>query len=95
MLTVIAKITALKGKEEEAKAALQGLVAPTLVEEGCIDYVLHQSNDDATIFYFYENWESQQHLDKHLVNDHLVAFGAIAGSLLAGPAELSFLTKLS
>lgn len=94
MLTVIAKITAQAGKEEIAKQALLGLIPPTVAEEGCIDYVLHQSNEDATIFYFYENWESQEHLDKHLVNNHLVEFGKTSGEFLAGPAELILATKL-
>lgn len=94
MLTVLAKITAQAGKEAAAKEALEALVAPTLVEEGCIDYVLHQSNEDPCVFYFYENWTSKELLDKHLANTHIVAFGEKAATLLAGPAELHFLTKL-
>ncbi|MFC0185498.1 Quinol monooxygenase YgiN [Pseudarcicella hirudinis] len=94
MLTLIAKITAKAGKEEEAKAELIKIVAPTLAEEGCIEYTLHQSAEDPKLFFFYENWESKEHLAKHSVSAHITAFGEKAGELLEGPAELYPMLKV-
>ena len=94
MLTVIAKIIAKEGKEEEARIALNALVAPTLIEEGCIDYVLHQSNEDPKVFFFYENWTSKESLENHLANVHIAEFSAKAHDLLSAPAELYFLSKV-
>lgn len=88
-LTVVAKITAKKGKEALAKTALEGLIAPTLKEEGCIEYRLHTSADRPEEFLFYENWESEAHLQQHLKNTHILDFLEVAGDLLDGDAELS------
>ena len=60
--------------------ALQG---PTRSEEGCINYDLHQSKEDLSRFMFYENWKSQEDLDKHLQMPYLTAFREKAGDLLA------------
>lgn len=94
MLTVIAKILVKEDKIEEAKSALLALVAPTLKEEGCIDYVLHQSNDDPKLFVFYENWTDKESLENHLANVHIAEFSAKAEELLEAPAELFFLSKV-
>jgi len=88
-LTVVAKITAKKGKEKEAQKGLQGLIEPTLKEEGCINYDLHISADNPGVFLFYENWASYDLWQKHLENDHIKAFIERAGNLLEGEAELS------
>lgn len=88
-LTVVAKITAKKGKEKEARNGLQELIEPTLKEEGCINYDLHISADNPGVFLFYENWASYDLWQKHLENDHIKAFIERAGDLLEGEAELS------
>ena len=66
LLTVIAHMKALPGKEQELRAALEDLVDPTLAEDGCVNYDLHQGVDDPSWFFFYENWESGEKLDAHL-----------------------------
>lgn len=72
-LTIIAHITAKPGQIELVKAALEKLVAPTLAEEGCINYDLHQDNDNPAHFMFYENWESREMWQAHTKAPHLVA----------------------
>ena len=62
-LIVIARVTAKEGHADEVKAALLELVEPTLKEEGCIQYDCHQDLEDANKFYFYEIWESADHLN--------------------------------
>ncbi|SFU60022.1 Quinol monooxygenase YgiN [Pustulibacterium marinum] len=94
MLTVIAKIIAKKTKVAETKALLQSLVAPTLQEEGCIQYDLHQGSAEEQVFFFYENWEDRNALEKHLANTHLVAFKDKAQDLLEKPMEVFLLSKL-
>lgn len=94
MLTVIAKMTAKQSKIVETKALLQSLVAPTLKEEGCIQYDLHQEKPEEQVFFFYENWESREALEKHLANDHLADFKKKAQSLLEKPMEVFLMHKL-
>lgn len=85
LLTVIANMRAKPGKEQELRAALEALVEPTTREDGYVNYDLHQAVDDPAVFYFYENWESQQKLDAHLTTPHLEQFKAKMGDLLAEP----------
>lgn len=79
-LTVVAKLVAKKESVETVKSELLKLVAPTRGEEGCIDYNLHQDNDNPALFIFYENWESAACLEKHINSAHYKAYaGAVAG----------------
>lgn len=94
MLTLIAKIVVKADKIEEAKSGLLALIPPTLKEKGCIDYVLHQSNDNPQLFLFYENWTDRECLENHFANEHVATFSAKAEDLLAEPAELFFLSKV-
>ncbi len=82
LLTVIASMKAAPGKEDELKRELEALIEPTGQEDGFVNYDLHQSTEDPGTFFFYENWESPEHLDAHLAAPHLVRFAEIMGDLL-------------
>lgn len=88
-LTVVAKITAKKGKEQETKQALESLIPITLQEEGCINYDMHVSADNEGVFLFYENWSSYELWQKHMKNDHLQQFIAKLPEIVEGDIELS------
>ena len=82
-LTIVAKIHANPDKIDRVKAELQKLVPITREEQGCIQYDLHQDNDNPAHFLFYENWESRELWQAHMNAPHLVAHmkateGAIA-----------------
>ena len=70
-LTVVATVKAKAGFEDEVGKTLAKLIEPTLKEEGCINYDLHRSIEDSSIFVFHENWESKAHLDRHLETEHI------------------------
>ncbi|MDR4507196.1 MAG: antibiotic biosynthesis monooxygenase [Candidatus Brocadiaceae bacterium] len=93
LITVVAKIKAKQGAEEKVREELLKLIAPTLLEEGCIDYDLHQDYTDASLFFFYEKWESEFHLEKHLQSHHIDAcFETLDG--LVDQLEVNRLTKI-
>ena len=50
------------------------LVPITRKEQGCINYDLHQDNENPAHFLFYENWESHQLWQAHMNNQHLKDF---------------------
>ena len=87
-VTVIAHVHAKPGKEEATKLALLALVEPTRVEEGCLNYDLHQYPDERTKFCFYENWTSRELLEKHLASAHVQAFRAQIPELLTAPPDI-------
>lgn len=73
-LTIVAKVVAKKECIQAVKTELLKLVEPTRRESGCIDYRLHQDNDDPAAFFFYENWESGDCLEKHINSEHFKAY---------------------
>ena len=70
-LTIIANIIAKEDKIELVKSELLKLIDVTRAEQGCINYNLHQDNEDPKHFLFYENWESRELWQTHMDNQHL------------------------
>jgi len=88
--TVLAVFEAKSGKEHELEEVLTGLIAPTLKEEGCINYDLHKLIDIPAGFMFYENWTSKEAHAKHCQAPHLKAWQARTDELLAKPYDVTF-----
>jgi len=70
-LTIVANIKAQPDKIDLVKAELLTLITFTRSEQGCINYDLHQDNDNPAQFIFYENWETRELWQAHMANDHL------------------------
>ncbi len=75
-LTILAQITAAAGKEELVRAELEKLVPITRTEPGCLQYDLHEDNDNPGFFVFYENWQSRALWQTQMNAPHLAAYGA-------------------
>ena len=82
-VTVVAKVTAKSDAIEAVKIALIKMLAPTRQEEGCIEYRLHQDNDNPAVFVFYENWKSPACLERHMNSQHFQAYVAAVVDLIA------------
>ena len=75
-LTIVANIKANTDKIDLVKAELLKLIEITRAEEGCINYDLHQDNENPAHFIFYENWESGELWQTHMGNQHLADYMA-------------------
>ncbi|WP_108801660.1 putative quinol monooxygenase [Aquimarina sp. Aq107] len=73
-LTIVARILAKEEKRELVKSELLKLIDITRAEKGCINYDLHQDNENPNLFLFHENWESRALWQEHMNNDHLAAY---------------------
>ena len=73
-LTIVAKILAKPEKKTLVKKELLKLIETTIAEKGCINYDLHQDNENKNLFLFYENLESRKLWQKHMNNSHLAAY---------------------
>lgn len=82
-ITIVAHIHAHPDQIDLVRAELEKLIPITRGEEGCIQYDLHQDNEDPAYFMFYENWESRDLWQAHMNAPHLAAYqqateGAVA-----------------
>ena len=82
-LTIVATIKANPDKIDLVKAELTKLIDTTRSERGCINYDLHQDNDDPAHFVFYENWESRELWQTHMGAPHLAAYMAATDGAVA------------
>ncbi|WP_440875206.1 putative quinol monooxygenase [Thalassotalea sp. PLHSN55] len=86
-LTIVANIIAESDKVDLVKSELLKLIDITRSEAGCINYDLHQDNENPAHFVFYENWQSRELWQTHMNNQHLKDYmqateGAVASFVL-------------
>ena len=82
-LTIVANIKANPDKIELVKVELLKLIDITRAEQGCINYDLHQDNENPAHFLFYENWESRELWQAHMAAPHLAAYMAATEGAVA------------
>jgi quinol monooxygenase YgiN len=90
---VIARSLARRGRENELRELLRGMLAPTRAESGCKLYELYES-DSKGRFYFYEIWESQSVLDQHAASPHFKYLEQTVGELVQEPFEVNILERI-
>jgi quinol monooxygenase YgiN len=90
---VIARAVARKGKEDQLKKLLQGMLAPTRAEPGCRLYELYESGERGR-FYFYELWENQAALEQHAASPHYKQLELLVRDLLEEPFEVNILKEV-
>jgi|SRR5579862_3032187 len=90
LYTVLAQFEAKSGKEQELEEILTSLIAPTLKEEGCVNYDFHKCSDNPVQFMFYENWLNHETFKKHINSPHIKQSQTKIDELLAKPYEVTF-----
>ncbi|SEI37084.1 Quinol monooxygenase YgiN [Dyadobacter koreensis] len=83
------------GNSEALKKQLLNLVAHSTKEEACLQYDLHQSQEDPNVFIFHEEWESQAGLDIHNASPYIIAFVALAPELIEGSISIYKTEKIA
>ena len=64
-IVLIARLKVKEDKIEETKNAALAIVADSRAEEGCINYDIHQSIQDETVFFWHETWKNKAAIDEH------------------------------
>lgn len=75
-LTIVANIIAKPDHIDLVKTELLKLIDITREEQGCINYDLHQDNENPAHFVFYENWKTRELWQTHMGNQHLTDYMA-------------------
>jgi quinol monooxygenase YgiN len=92
---VAALLRGKAGKEEELAGRLNALVQASRLDPGVITYALHHSTEDPALWFLYERYESQEHLNRHLENKVLRSFLADAATLVDGKVDVRTFTMIS
>jgi len=93
-ITNISFLRAKPGHEIMLGALLAELAEPSRQESGCIDYTLHQSDGEPSLWFVYENWRSEDDLHAHFETDHLQRFVEAAAPLMSGDMTLGLFTPV-
>ncbi|MBM7650190.1 quinol monooxygenase YgiN [Bacillus ectoiniformans] len=73
-ITITAILKAKTGKEELLREQLIKVISPSRQEAGCIEYILHASIENKNEFVFYETWQDEESLLKHIESKHYQAY---------------------
>jgi quinol monooxygenase YgiN len=81
-IALFGTMTAHEGKGDELAAAFAGLFEQVEREPGTEVYVLHRSQDDPNVFFFYELFTDADALEAHRDSDAMRAVGPVLGALV-------------
>ncbi|MFT5067966.1 MAG: quinol monooxygenase YgiN [Reinekea sp.] len=92
-LTIVAVIMVDPTKVDAIKPLFKLLIAETLSEAGCVQYDLHQDNQDPSRFLFFETWATRELWQDHMSAPHVKAFQSATDGILTS-VELFEMTLL-
>lgn len=87
-ISVIAKLTAVEGKEAELEAAIRGLIEAADEEPGLEIYSAHRSDDEPGVYWFFELYTDAAAQSVHNKGDGMRAANRAFAGLLAGRPEV-------
>ena len=92
-IVLIARLKVKADKVEELKTAALAIVADSRNEAGNINYDIHQSIEDETVFFWHETWINKAALDEHFATPFFQEFFAVVGEVAAEPPQIN-LTRM-
>ena len=66
MLTIMFRMTAFPGREDEAARTCRELMTSSRKDDGCITYTMYRRSGNPLEFLLFEEWRDQAALDAHL-----------------------------
>jgi quinol monooxygenase YgiN len=94
-MVVVAKLKAVKGKEDEMKDALLAIIPEVKEEEGTLVYTLHKDQNDPCMFLFYEKYKDTDALVAHSSTPHFKTLFKTIKPLLEGNPEIVMYNELA
>lgn len=88
-VTLVVILRSKEGQHLLLEAEIRALIAPTRKEEGCLQYDLHHSIDQPSLFLLHEVWATRAHHTAHTKTPHFLRWDARKDSLLAS-RDVSF-----
>ncbi len=94
-IVLIARVKVKADKIEELKTAALAIVADSRNEEGNINYDIHQSIEDETIFFWHETWVNKAAIDKHFATPFFGEFFKIVEGVVDEPPQINLTRKIT
>lgn len=94
-MVVVAKLTALEGKEADMEKALTDMVALVAEEPGTLVYTLHKDQTNPRVFLFYEKYKDIEALGFHSATPYFKELFKTLKPLLDGKPEISMYTEIA
>jgi quinol monooxygenase YgiN len=94
-ITLIAKLTAVEGKEAELEQALAGVVAAGDEEDGLEVYSAHRADDEPGVYWFFEVYADDEAMAVHGKGEQMRAANRAFAGLLAGRPEIIKMTPIA
>ena len=93
-VTLVVLLRSKEGQHLLLEAEIRALLAPTRKEEGCLQYDLHHSLDNVSLFLLHEVWATRAHHTAHTKTPHFLRWDARKDSLLTS-RELTFWQQIA
>ena len=94
-IVLIARLKVKADKIEQARSAALAIVAASRNEAGCINYDIHQSIEDETVFFWHETWANKAAIDEHFAMPFFQEFFAVVGEVAAEPPQINLTRKIT
>jgi quinol monooxygenase YgiN len=91
-VTIVAKIKAKQGSEQQLEQAFRAMISKVRGEPGTETYVLHRSVQDPTTFVFYEVYKDQAAFEAHGKTPHMAELGNALRGNIDGRPQIDILT---
>jgi quinol monooxygenase YgiN len=90
-MTVVAGTVRVRpDKRDEAIRVALTMAKATQAESGCRTYRFYADLEDPSLFFIFEEWESEEALGAHFQTAHMAAFQAALPALVAGAPDIRF-----
>lgn len=94
-IVLIARLKVKPDKVEQARSAALAIVEASRSEAGCINYDIHQSIEDETVFFWHETWANKAAIDEHFATPFFQEFFAVVGEIAAEPPQIDLTRKIT
>lgn len=84
-IVIAGELRIQRARLDTAKEALQAMQNATRAEPGCVSYYFSQDLEHADRFKIFEEWESEQALQAHMLTEHMGRLMQALPGLLAAP----------
>jgi quinol monooxygenase YgiN len=89
MINLDGRLAIRPGARAAFLMAVSAVIPPSRRDKGCIHYSCYEDLAQPNSFLFYEEWESEADLDRHLAAPHTQAFFAVAAASWVEPAVVT------